>query len=83
VPPAERLTEEVTPAQRRADALGLLAETALTSDLDRGAAGDRYQVVLHVEAPSCVTAGEGLSGTVEVDHGAVDVSYETVFFAPL
>ena len=50
MPKAERLTEEVTPAQRRADALGLLAEVALTSDLDRGSAGDRYQVVLHVEA---------------------------------
>ena len=38
-----------TVAQRRADALGLLAESALAADLDRGSAGDRYQVVLHVE----------------------------------
>ena len=36
--------------QRRADALGLLAETALASGLDRGSAGDRYQVVVHVDA---------------------------------
>jgi len=35
--------------QRRADALGLLAESALASDFDRGAAGDRYQVVVHVD----------------------------------
>ena len=49
-PKAERVADEVTPAQRRADALGLLAEAALTADLDRGTAGDRYQVVLHVEA---------------------------------
>ena len=76
-PKAERVVEEVTTAQRRADALGLLAEAALTSDLDHGSAGDRYQVVLHVEAPSSVAAGEGLSGTLEVDHGAVDVSAET------
>ena len=76
-PKAERVADEVTPAQRRADALGLLAEAALTSDLDRGSAGDRYQVVLHVEAPTGVAAGEGLSGTLEVDHGAVDVSAET------
>ena len=76
-PRAERVADEVTPAQRRADALGLLAESALTSDLDRGSAGDRYQVVLHVEASSRVAAEEGLSGTVEVDHGAVDVSAET------
>ena len=47
----EQLADEVTPAQRRADALGLLAESALASELDRGSAGDRYQVVLHVEAP--------------------------------
>ena len=70
------MAEEVTPAQRRADALGLLAEAALTADLDRGSAGDRYQVVLHMEPPTGVAAGEGLSGTVEVDHGAVDVSAE-------
>jgi hypothetical protein len=77
VAPAERLEEEVTPAQRRADALGLLAETALASDLDRGSAGDRYQVVLHIDSSSGVVAGEGLSGTLEVDHGALNVSAET------
>ena len=85
VPKAESLAEDVTPAQRRADALGLLAESALTSDLDRGSAGDRYQVVLHVEAPTDVAAGEGLgvaagdglAAALEVDHGAVDVSAET------
>ena len=76
-PKAERVAEEVTPAQRRADALGLLAEAALASDLDRGSAGDRYQVVLHVDGSDGVAAGERLSGTLEVDHGAVDVSAET------
>ena len=39
---------EVSVGQRRADALGLIAESALAAD--RGTAGDRYQVVLHVEA---------------------------------
>jgi hypothetical protein len=76
-PKATSLAEEVTPGQRRADALGLLAEAALAGDLDRGSAGDRYRVMLHVEAPTSVAAGEGLCGTVEVDHGAVDVSAET------
>jgi hypothetical protein len=76
-PKATSLAEEVTSGQRRADALGLLAEAALAADLDRGSAGDRYQVMLHVEMPTGVAAGEGLSGTVEVDHGAVDVSAET------
>lgn len=75
-PKAETMADEVTPAQRRADALALLAEAALTSDLDRGSAGDRYQVVLHMDATG-VAAGDGLSGTLEVDHGAVDVSAET------
>jgi hypothetical protein len=50
VPAAQTLADEVTPAQRRADALALLAEAALTADLDRGTAGDRYQVVVHVDA---------------------------------
>ena len=40
---------ETTAGQRRADALGLVAETALAADLDRGTAGDRYQVVVHVD----------------------------------
>ncbi len=39
---------ETTAAQRRADALGLVAESALAADLDPGTAGDRYQVVVHV-----------------------------------
>ena len=41
---------EVSAGQRRGDALGLVAESALTADLDRGSAGDRYQVVVHVDA---------------------------------
>ena len=36
--------------QRRADALGRVAEAALAAKLDSGTAGDRYQVVLHVDA---------------------------------
>jgi len=40
--PGVALEENVTPAQRRSDALGLLAECALAADLDRGTSGDRY-----------------------------------------
>ena len=40
---------ETSAGQRRADALGLVAESALAADLDPGAAGDRYQVVVHVD----------------------------------
>ena len=36
--------------QRRADALELLAESALEGGLDPGTAGDRYQVVVHVNS---------------------------------
>lgn len=39
-PAGTRVADEVTPAQRRADALGRLAECAL-ADLDRGTTGDR------------------------------------------
>ena len=40
---------ETTAGQRRADALGLVAESALAGDLDRGTAANRYQVVIHVD----------------------------------
>jgi hypothetical protein len=40
-----------TMAQQRADALALLAETALHHGLDPGTPGERYQVVVHVDAP--------------------------------
>ena len=38
-------------AQQQADALALVAETALHHGLDPGAPGERYQVVVHVDAP--------------------------------
>jgi Domain of unknown function (DUF222)/HNH endonuclease len=39
-----------TMVQQRADALALLAETALHHSIDPGAPGERYQVVVHVDA---------------------------------
>jgi 5-methylcytosine-specific restriction endonuclease McrA len=51
VPPvADASAEPPTRAQQQADALALLAETALQHELDPGASGDRYQVVVHVDA---------------------------------
>ncbi len=44
--------ETSTMAQRQADALALLAESALHQELDPGAPGERYQVVVHVDAPA-------------------------------
>jgi uncharacterized protein DUF222 len=43
-------TETPTVAQQQADALALLAETALHHGLDPGTPGERYQVVVHVDA---------------------------------
>jgi hypothetical protein len=92
-PTGEAMSEALTPAQRRADALALLAETALAGGLDGGTAGDRYQVVVHVNvdapvddpvttpaeaaAPAVVAAADTFDGALEVDHGAVYVSAET------
>jgi 5-methylcytosine-specific restriction endonuclease McrA len=51
VPPApDPATEAPTRAQQQADALALLAETALHHELDPGAPGERYQVVVHMDA---------------------------------
>src|SRR5437762_2430942 len=42
------LADTPTMAQQQADALALLAETALHHGIDPGAPGERYQVVVHV-----------------------------------
>jgi len=39
-----------TMEQQQADVLALLAETALNHGIDPGASGERYQVVVHVDA---------------------------------
>src|SRR5439155_1729972 len=44
--------EPPTMAQQQADALALVAETALQHGIDPGAPGERYQVVVHVDAPA-------------------------------
>jgi len=49
-PVADPSAEPPTKAQQQADALALLAETALHHELDPGAPGERYQVVVHVDA---------------------------------
>ena len=48
--PAPAEGEQASLAQRRADALGLVAESALAGGLDPGSAGDRFQVTVHVPA---------------------------------
>jgi 5-methylcytosine-specific restriction endonuclease McrA len=63
-----------TPAQQQADALALLAETALHHELDPGAPGERYQVVVHVDAP--VLADPDQPGQSVLEDG-MRVSAET------
>src|SRR5438094_8068429 len=48
--PTEASADTPTRAQQQADALALLAETALHKGLDPGGPGERYQVVVHVDA---------------------------------
>src|SRR5438270_10236963 len=66
--------ETPTPAQQRADALALRAETALHHGLDPGPPGERYQVVVHVDAP--VLADPEQQGQ-SVLEGGTHVSAET------
>jgi len=48
---AEGVAVQTPMEQQQADALALVAETALHHGIDPGAPGERYQVVVHVEAP--------------------------------
>src|SRR5438067_1793523 len=63
-----------TMAQQQADALGLLAETALHHGMDPGSPGERYQVVVHVDA--AVLEDPDASGQSALEDGA-RVSAET------
>ena len=51
-----------TVAQRRADALGLVAESALAGKLDPGNPGDRFQVTVHVD-PETLPSREPATAT--------------------
>ena len=69
VPAAAEDDEELSIGQRRADALGLMAESALAAGLDPAHAGDRYQVTVHVDADALCSR--------EADRAAARVSAET------
>ena len=66
--------ESTTMAQQQADALALLAETALHEGLDPGTPGERYQVMVHVDAP--VLADPDQPGQSVLENGT-RVSAET------
>jgi hypothetical protein len=67
-------SETPSTAQQQADALTLLAETALHHGVDPGATGERYQVVVHVDA--AVLTDPGAPGQ-SVLEGGTHVSSET------
>src|SRR5205814_4768449 len=60
--------ETPTMEQQQADALALLAETALHHGIDPGAPGERYQVVVHVDAQ--VLADADQPGQSVLEDGA-------------
>ncbi|MGH7368643.1 MAG: DUF222 domain-containing protein, partial [Candidatus Rokuibacteriota bacterium] len=69
VPPAtDPSAEPPTRPQQQADALALLAETALHHELDPGSPGERYQVVVHVDA--AVLADPAQPGQSVLDEGS-------------
>src|SRR6266478_2785325 len=73
-PPTDPAVEAPTRPQQQADALALLAETALHHELDPGAPGERYQVVVHVDA--AVLADPEQPGQSVLEEGS-HVSAET------
>src|SRR5438445_7625738 len=72
--PADVSLEPPTMTQQQADALALLAETALHHSIDPGAPGERYQVVVHVDA--AVLEDPDAPGQSALEDGA-RVSAET------
>ena len=69
VPPATDPAAEVpTRPQQQADALALLAEAALHHELDPGTPGERYQVVVHVDA--AVLADSAQPGQSVLEEGS-------------
>jgi len=70
----QRARPEAPMEQQQADALALVAETALHHGIDPGAPGERYQVGVHVDAP--VLADPDAPGQSVLEDGA-RVSAET------
>ena len=78
--PAEGDDEQSTIAQRRADALGLVAESALAGGLDPGSPGDRFQVTVHVQADA-LPAREPADAAPRVSAETFEVSEDAGEFA--
>jgi hypothetical protein len=64
-----------TMGQQQADALGLIAESALHHDLDPGGSGERYQVVVHVDATALADPDQpGQSALEDGTHVSAETS---------
>ena len=63
-----------TPVQQNADALTLLAEAALHHELEPGAPGERYQVVLHVDDTVLASSDEVGESTLDGIHASAEAS---------
>src|SRR5881396_3144867 len=67
--------EPPTMAQQQADALALVAETAFHHGIDPGASGERYQVVVHVDAPALADPDQpGQSVLADGTHVSAETS---------
>ena len=85
--PASADGGESTIAQRRADALGLVAESALAGGLDPGNSADRFQVTVHVQAGDTLAAREAVGdgkdpstpgpATVAAAHVSAEIAPDT------
>ncbi|MGH7419092.1 MAG: DUF222 domain-containing protein, partial [Candidatus Rokuibacteriota bacterium] len=78
---ADVSAETPTMAQQQADALALLAETALHHGLDPGAPGERYQVVVHVDAPALADPDQ--AGQSVLEDGARVSAEPSMWLWPL
>jgi 5-methylcytosine-specific restriction endonuclease McrA len=64
-----------TIGQQQADAIGMIAEAALHHGIDPGAAGERYQVVVHVDAAPLADPDQpGQSVLEEGEHVSAETS---------
>ncbi|MCY3969777.1 MAG: DUF222 domain-containing protein [Acidobacteria bacterium] len=78
---AEQQEDRPPAGKVRADALALVAESALKGGLDPGSSGDRYQVVVHVSDEELTTPANGSAigcmSCVSAETPAEHVSAET------
>ncbi len=79
--PTDAAADTPSRAQQQADALALLAETALHQGLDPGGPGERYQVVVHVDAAALADPDQPgqsvLEGGARVFRGTHHVAVAT------